>query len=258
MRRYLSLFAGFLILAVAMVAALMLSGQWSRWSGYVIPGWVTAALAGVMGMLAGWAVLPAWWRGVLLAAPLVIWGGLQLHPGWFLAAAVVLILFQYNAIRHRVPLYRSGREVIDALARRLEEDGVTRLVDIGCGDGHVVAALARRFPDRRFTGFETAPLLYLVARWRCRHLENCGIHFRDFWNIPWRDFDAVYAFLSPEPMLRVWRKVQRELPEWGKLYSLSFEVPGIEPDALHGAGPFDLLCYRKLAGRSTAVNDLAE
>lgn len=255
MRRYLSLFAGFLILALAMVIALMLSAQVSQWSGEVMPGWAIASLAGVIGMLAGWALLPAWWRGLLLAAPLVIWGGLQLHPGWFLAAAVVLVLLQYNAIRHRVPLYRSGRAVIDALARRLDEDEVTRFADIGCGDGHVLAALARRFPERRFTGFETAPLLYLVARWRCRHLDNCRVHFRDFWNISWRDFDAVYAFLSPEPMLRVWRKVQRELPGSGKLYSLSFEVPGMEPDALFGAGHFDLLCYGKLARQATAVTD---
>ncbi len=258
MRRYFSILAGFLILALAMVIALMLSGKVAQWGGDVMPGWAIASLAGLIGMLAGWAILPAWWRGVLLAAPLMIWGGLQLHPGWFLAAAVVLILLQYNAVRHRVPLYRSGRAVIGALARRIEAGDVIRFADIGCGDGHVLAALARRFPERRFTGFETAPLLYLIARWRCRHLENCRIHFRDFWNTSWRDFDAVYAFLSPEPMLRVWRKLQRELPTSGKLYSLSFEVPGMEPDALFGAGQFDLLCYGKLNRELTAAEKSAD
>ena len=97
-----------------------------------------------------------------------------------------------------------------------------------------------------FTGYETAPLLYLVARWRCRNLPNCRVAFRDFWRDSWSDYDAVFTFLSPEPMLRVWRKCQREQPTGGALYSLAFEVPRVEPQTLIGAGRFDLFHYPRL------------
>lgn len=248
MRRYLSLFSGFVILAVAIVASLFIARGYAQWSGETLPAWLVAAVAGMLGAAMGWALLPPWWRGVLLVAPLVIWGGLRIDPGWFLAAAAVLLLLQFNALRHRVPLYRSGRPVIEALAEEIEGRQGRSFVDLGCGDGHIIAGLATRFPDRHFTGFETAPLLYLLARWRCRNRPNCLIRFSDFWKHSWRHHDMVFAFLSPQPMLRLWRKCQRELPAGGALYSLAFEVPGVEASELIEAGRFDLLRYPRLPG----------
>jgi len=249
MRRYLSLFTGFAILAVAIVASLFIARAYAQWSGETLPPWLVAIVAGLLAMVTGWFVLPAWWRGVLLIAPLVIWGGLRIDPIWFLAAAATLLLLQFNALRHRVPLYRSGAPVIEALAEEIERRQSRSFVDLGCGDGHIIAALAARFPDRHFTGFETAPLLYLLARWRCRNRPNCLVRFSDFWKHSWRHHDMVFAFLSPQPMLRLWRKCQRELPATGALYSLAFEVPGVETSDLIEAGRFDLLRYPRLPGR---------
>ncbi|QGT78570.1 hypothetical protein GM160_06475 [Guyparkeria halophila] len=246
MRRHLSLLIGFAVLALAILASLLLARAWADWQGARPAPWLIAGVAGVLAMTMGWRLLPSWWRGVLLLAPLVMWGGLQIHPGWFLAAAVVLLLVQFNAIRHRVPLYRSGTAVIDALEREIRERDIHHLADMGCGDGHLIAALARRLPEVHFTGYETAPVLYLAARWRCRRQANCRVEFRDFWRDTWSDFDAVFTFLSPEPMLRIWRKCQREFAEGGALYSLAFEVPGIEAEALIGAGRFDLHRYPRL------------
>ena len=252
MRRYLSLISGFAVLALAIAASLFLARAYMQWTGEGVPTWLIAAGAGVLGMLMGWAFLPAWWRGVLLVAPLLIWGGLSIHPGWFLAAAAVLLLVQFNAIRHQVPLYRSGPAVAKALGAEIESGGFRSVVDLGCGDGHIVTALAERFPDRYFTGFETAPLLYLLARWRSRHLNNCSIRFVDFWSLSWRDHDMVFAFLSPQPMLRLWRKCQRELPAEGALYSLAFDVPGVEASRVIEAGRFDLMRYPVLPRGSTS------
>ena len=246
MRRYLSLISGFAILVLAIAVSVLLARAYIEWSGNSVPPWLIAMVAGVLGMLMGWALLPAWWRGVLLVAPLVVWGGFQIHPGWFLAAAVVLFLVQFNAIRHQVPLYRSGRPVIEALAGEIESRRVRSFVDLGCGDAHIIAALANRHPDCRFTGFETAPMLYLLARWRCRYLENCSIRFADFWSVSWKEYDMVFAFLSPQPMLRLWRKCQRELSPEASMYSLAFEVPGVDPSAVIEAGRFDLMRYAVL------------
>lgn len=253
MRRYLSLISGFAVLALAIAASLFLARLYVGWSGNGLPPWLIAIMAGVLGMLMGWALLPVWWRGVLLIAPLVIWGGLEIHPGWFLAAAGLLLLVQFNAIRHQVPLYRSGRPVISTLGNEIATNGVRSFVDLGCGDGHIIAALADQYPETHFTGFETAPLLYLLARWRCRQLNNCSIRFTDFWSVSWREHDMVFAFLSPQPMLRLWRKCQRELPREGGLYSLAFEVPGVEASEVIEAGRFDLMRYAVLPRGDTGM-----
>ncbi|KTG17831.1 MULTISPECIES: class I SAM-dependent methyltransferase [unclassified Guyparkeria] len=246
MRRYLSLISGFAVLALAITVSVLLARAYIEWSGNSVPPWLIAMIAGALGMLMGWALLPTWWRGVLLIAPLVVWGGFQIHPGWFLAAAVLLFLVQFNAIRHQVPLYRSGRPVIEALADEIESRGASSFADLGCGDAHIIAALAARYPDCRFTGFETAPVLYLLARWRCRHLTNCAIRYTDFWSVSWSRYDMVFAFLSPQPMLRLWRKCQRELAPQASMYSLAFEVPGVDASEVIEAGRFDLLRYAVL------------
>lgn len=246
MRRYLSLISGFAVLALAIALSVLLARAYIEWSGNSVPPWLIAIAAGVLGMLMGWALLPAWWRGVLLIAPLVVWGGFQIHPAWFLAAAVVLFLVQFNAIRHQVPLYRSGRPVIEALAGEIESRGARSFVDLGCGDAHIIAALANRYPSCQFTGFETAPVLYLLARWRCRGLANCSIRYTDFWSVSWDAYDMVFAFLSPQPMLRLWRKCQRELSSAGSMYSLAFEVPGVDASEIIEAGRFDLMRYAVL------------
>ncbi len=255
MRRHLNLLTGFAVLGLGIVASLLIARAWMGWQGSWPEAWLIAALAGVLAMGMGWRLLPAWWRGVLLLAPLVMWGGLQIHPGWFLAAAVVLLLVQFNAIRHRVPLYRSGRAVIDALDGEIRRHGGHQLADMGCGDAHVITALAKRFPDVRFVGYETAPLLYLVARWRCRRLANCRVVFRDFWRPSWSDHDMVFTFLSPEPMLRVWRKCQREQPEGGALYTLAFEVPRVEAESMISAGRFDMYRYPRLPRHKAASGE---
>ncbi|MFP4251318.1 MAG: class I SAM-dependent methyltransferase [Guyparkeria sp.] len=252
MRRHLALLTAFAVLALGIVASLLIARAWTQWQHQMPPAWLIAVLAGVLAMVMGWRLLPTWWRGVLLVAPLVMWGGLQIHPGWFLAAAVLLLLVQFNAIRHRVPLYRSGPAVIGVLDGEIRQRRIRHLADVGCGDGHVIAALARRFPEVQFTGFETAPLLFVIARWRCRDLPNCRVRFRDFWGESWNDKDAIFAFLSPEPMLRLWRKCQRELPSEGGLYSLAFEVPGVEFGAVIPAGRFDLYFYPRLPRQKRA------
>jgi len=244
--RALSLVGGFAVLGLGTLGSLLLLRAYVEWSGQGVPPWLVAAVAGLLSMALGWFTLPAWWRGVLLIAPVIGWGGLQLHPGWFLAAAVVILLVQFNAIRHRVPLYRSGRDVIEALSAEIEARRPGAFVDLGCGDALVIAKLARRHPSVRFTGFETAPLLYLWARWRCRSLDNCHVCYRDFWSASWRDYEMAFTFLSPQPMLRVWRKCQREMSAGAGLYSLAFEVPGVAADAVIEAGRFDLMRYAVL------------
>lgn len=233
----LSLAAG-----VGFASALVISLR-QNW-GVVLPVLPAALIAGLAAMIMGWRFLPRWWRPVLATAPLGLVSLLYISPWWYLGAAVLLAAVQWNAIATRIPLYRSDATVAATLVRYMQASGFHRFVDLGCGDGRLLLRMARMMPDSRFVGVESAPVLYAIARWRCRHQANCEIQFGDFWKMDWSVFDLVFCFLSPEPMLRVWRKARREMAESGCLMSLAFEVPGIVPSSMIETPAFDLYEYR--------------
>lgn len=235
---------GLLILAagVGFASGLVISLK-QKW-GVVLPVIPAALIAGLVAMILGWRFLPRWWRPVLAIAPLGLVSLLYISPWWYLGAAVLLAAVQWNAVATRIPLYRSDASVAATLVEQMEKSGYRQFIDLGCGDGRLLLRMAKAMPEGQFEGVESAPMLYAIARWRCRHQSNCRIHFGDFWKMDWGAFDLVFCFLSPEPMLRVWRKALREMPDTGCLMSLAFEVPGIDPSKMIETPAFDLYEYR--------------
>lgn len=204
-----------------------------------------ALLTGGFAMMIAWRLLPSWWRPVLFLMPIATVLSFTVNPWWFFAGAVVLIALQWNAIFTRIPLYRSDKMVSQSLTHFMDSRGYRSLLDIGCGDGRLLMHLAKAHPERTFVGIESAPILYFIAYLRCRKQANCDIRFGDFWKFSWSPYDVVFAFLSPEPMLWVWRKAERDMRENSALLSLAFSVPGVEEDGLLPAQQFDLYLYQR-------------
>jgi hypothetical protein len=173
---------------------------------------------------------PAWWLPIHLGfMPLAVLAlGLGL-PSWvWLAAFALLLATFWRTDRSRVPLYLTNAMTGDTLATLLPA-GPAALIDLGCGDGGLLRRLARARPDCRFLGFEHAPLPWAWARISCRRLSNVEIRYGDFWSHPLRGYALVYAFLSPEPMSRLWEKAKSEMKPGSLLVSNSFAVPDIPP-----------------------------
>lgn len=183
---------------------------------------------GVATMIAMRQGAPRWWLLIHLGfAPLLVFvHGLQLPPAVFLAGFVILLLVFWRTDASRVPLYLSNRTTAAALLELLPATPVT-LIDLGCGDGGLLARLAQARPDCRFVGIEHAPLPWLLARLRCFGRENIIIRLGDFWRHPLAGYDFVYAFLSPAPMPRLWAKAGAEMGPHALLVSNSFAVPGV-------------------------------
>lgn len=190
-------------------------------------GLVLAMLqGGIAAMIALRQRAPSWWLAIHLAfVPLLIFvQGLQLAPGWFLAGFVILLLLFWRTDKSRVPLYLSNRETTAAVLDLLPATPC-RLIDLGCGDGGLLARLARARPDCEFVGIEHAPLPWLFARLRAAALPNLMIRRADLWQVPLAGYDLVYAFLSPAPMARLWAKATEEMRPGALLVSNSFPVP---------------------------------
>lgn len=213
-------------------------------------GWALAALAlgsGIVPALAWVLVLiqaltatgaaaalrsERWWLAIHLGfSPLLLLApALGIAPGWYLAAFALLALIYWSSFRTRVPLYLSNRATTIAVAGLLAPDRPQRVLDLGSGTGSLLLPLARLRPDCSFTGFETAPIPYLISRARTQGLGNVRIVRGDFFGPSWADHDLIYSFLSPVPMKQVWDKAGREMDRHCVLVSNTFAIPDVEPD----------------------------
>lgn len=175
-----------------------------------------------------------WWRWIHLGfAPLVL-ATLQLHisPGWYLAAFAALALVFWSSFRTQVPLFLSNPATAAAVAALLPRERPARLLDLGSGTGSLLRPLARLRPDCSLEGIESAPAPYLLSALLARRQPNIAVARGDFFQIPWTDYDLVYAFLSPVPMDAVWRKARAELRPGALLVSNSFPVEDAEPEQI--------------------------
>lgn len=231
---------GALLLAVAVI--------WlTRPSGGVLTLAITQGLfAAALGARLG---LQRWWVPInlcFLPAAIAL-RTVDVHPVAYLVAFVASVSVFRTTLRTRVPLYLSSAHACRRLVELLPSRAGLRVVDLGAGTGTVVARIAQARPDATVTGLELAPLPALIGWWRVRQLRNGRIERADFWARSLADCDVVYAFLSPAPMERLWRKVQAEMKPGALFVSNSFDVPGVAPDeiiALDGARSRALLVWR--------------
>ncbi len=168
-----------------------------------------------------------------------------LAPWVYLTGLIVIWLVQGRPDKDRVPLYFSSTETRKVLSDWLElHPGC--FIDLGCGNGRLLAHLAERFPDRKFYGVEQALGPWLLARFYCRHLTNCQIIRSDLWDADLQQMAVVYVFLSPQPMPRLWQKFRHEASPGAWLLSNSFAIDGeIPQEIVPLTGPLQqcLLCY---------------
>lgn len=216
---------------LSQVAGLAIAFALAR-AGLVAGLWPLVGVQALGATVAATALNSArWWLPIHLGfLPLVVGAhGLDLHPGVYLGAFMLLVLVYWTSFRTQVPLYLSNRDTARAVAELLPARPA-RLLDIGAGTGSLLRPLARARPDCHFTGVELAPATWLVGRLLAAGMANLDCQRGDLFARPWHDYDLVYAFLSPVPMAEVWQKAARELRPGSVLLSNSFPVPGREAD----------------------------
>ncbi|MBI2307179.1 MAG: class I SAM-dependent methyltransferase [Rhodocyclales bacterium] len=235
----------------AVIAVLSLAWPYYGLKGEALP-WAGVALTtgGAALLLATLTRQPWWWKAMHAAFAPLAWAvaQLQIDPGWFLLAAILLLLVYRGALSGQVPLYLSNRETAAALAELLPERPGSRCIDLGAGLGSIVRPLAAARPDAFFIGVENAPLTWLGGRLLSLGRSNCEFRWGSLWQMPLHDCDVVYAFLSPVPMAALWQKVVAEMKPGSLFVSNSFPVPEVEPTEIVEVGDgraTRLYCYRR-------------
>ncbi|GKT12452.1 MAG: hypothetical protein ISEC1_P1430 [Thiomicrorhabdus sp.] len=191
---------------------------------------LVAAQGGLAALLTYRLGLPYWWRWIQFLMPLGLYAGILLafDPVWALLILVLVWLFFSNAITERVPLYFTNATTRYALKELVKTKRSVHFVDLGCGFASNVIFMSKQDEVAVSHGVETAPFPYLLSKLRTI-LFGGQTFAQDIWKTDLANYDVVYAFLSPEPMEKLWDKVSHEMNAGSLFISNSFAVPSIDP-----------------------------
>jgi hypothetical protein len=195
-----------------------------------------AVVQGLLAAVLSWKFsLAPWWRLIQLLFPLAVLGALALQlPSWLFGAGFLLLLGWYwSTFRTQVPYYPSGPAVWDAVRQLLPAGKSPRVIDIGSGLGGLTLYLARVRPDADAIGIELAPLPWLVSWLRAKLGRSRARFIRgDYENLDFRQFDLVFAYLSPAAMPGLWRKASAEMCPGSMLVSYEFVIEERTPESI--------------------------
>lgn len=152
---------------------------------------------------------------------------------WLFAALTLgVVCFSFVLLRGAPYLPTLSKQVDAALDLADLQPGQS-LLELGCGDGKVLIAAAKR--GWNVVGYELNPLLAALAWLRTRRYGKrvkvvCG----DFWLASWPPADAIFVFLLDPFMPKLNTKIVQyssKSVKSVKLVSFAFKIPYKKPIA---------------------------
>lgn len=126
------------------------------------------------------------------------------------------------------PWVPAFRQDLDELLKLAKVGKGTQFVDLGCGDGKVLLAAARR--GAVVTGFEVNPLLWLIAKLRLLpYRKQARVYLRSFWTVDLDRFDVIFLYLIDHQMARMRSQLVRQANPKARIISYMFVIPGLKP-----------------------------
>ena len=171
---------------------------------------------------------------------------LQLPSGLYLLVVLLLALVFWGTVKGDVPLFLSSTAVADAVAALVDKENAGAFADLGAGVGSVAVPLAQQ-RAMAVDAWESAPLPWLIAAWRCRTLSNASVKRASLWGCDLGRYDVVFAFLSPAVMAELGGKIRREMRPGSLFISSSFPIPAWQPESvvqIEDRRRTKLFCYR--------------
>ena len=156
----------------------------------------------------------------------------------------ILLLSLAYASASGAPWVPTFKRDIERIRRLLNLKDGEKFVELGCGDGRVVIALAGglRLKGGRLkaVGVELSILQWLAAQIRRIVTRSWNVRFvlGNAFAYDLRDADAVYLFLLPDAYEKIRSKLETELRPGARLVSFVWPIPGWVPtsvDEMDGA-----------------------
>lgn len=147
----------------------------------------------------------------------------------FVIIGVIILCFGLVVLVGAPYLPTHSKQVEIALDMLALPEGQT-LLELGCGDGKVLVAAARR--GLNVVGYELNPILVvvcLVRGWRYRR--QIKVVWGNYWLKDWPAASGIFGFILPKYM----NKLDKKVIQWYKgpvrLASFAFIIPHKQPVA---------------------------
>lgn len=124
------------------------------------------------------------------------------------------------------PMLRTSDKRLADILKLGRFDAKDRIVDLGCGDGKIIRAIANR-GVRDVTGYEFSVPTYFLARFLAHG--KAKVIFGNFWKQDLRSFDIIICFLLERTMLDFERKIWPHLSRGTRVISNEFLMSGVKP-----------------------------
>ncbi len=128
------------------------------------------------------------------------------------------------------PYLPTRRAQINAALDLAELKPGDTMLELGCGDGRVLIAAAKRGVNS--VGYELNPVMALISWIRTyKYRKNIKIIWGDFWRADWPEHQAIFTFLLPKLMPKLNKKIMQSKHKPVKLVSYAFEILDLRPRA---------------------------
>jgi SAM-dependent methyltransferase len=104
------------------------------------------------------------------------------------------------------------------------------MLDLGCGDGRILLAAARR--GYNAVGIELSPVLAVVARIRTwKYRKQVRVLWGNYFQRTWPPADAIFGFIIPHQMAKLDARIEAWHDKPIRMASFAFQIPGKQPAA---------------------------
>jgi SAM-dependent methyltransferase len=121
-------------------------------------------------------------------------------------------------------------------------------IDLGCGTGSLLFALAQRRSDLILHGYEVslAPLLFAWIRkyFSPKRYKNIHLHWKNLYSVDVSSADLIFVFMMPEPHTRIAKTILHRAKKDALILFEAWAPTGFPPDrTLQNPGCLPLHIY---------------
>lgn len=143
-----------------------------------------------------------------------------------------LVLLAATVLAHiffRVPYVPSRKRVVKKMIEAANLKPKETVYDLGCGDGRLLIE-AEKKAKIRGTGFEIAPLVYLLAlAKKLLTKSKFSLRFQNFFTVNLKRADVIFCYLLPGALSKLALKIKKECRKDTRIISHTFHIPGLKP-----------------------------
>jgi len=159
---------------------------------------------------------------------LVLFGAVLIIATWYLSTSIE------NAFRNLPPFLPSTNGVVEKLPSILKLTKDSVFYDIGSGNGKVIFAMARVYPESCCIGIERGSFQYFLGRTRSYFYPQSNVTLirDDFFNAHVKNATHLYLYLLPHTVQTLFPKLESELKPGSIVVSCDFPYKKREADKI--------------------------